>query len=607
MAVREDLLERGFQLAYFIFPNRTTAVRILSGALNKLKAQRGRENRRAYWRDKYLKRGITRISRDEQDALQWLIFFESEGFEREQERNGGQSLEEMAVRYIKTLVRMTTAMSSFYVNVGVHRLLHNYTTAETQRVYETVTDRYLGADEYRRAKAVLMAKVERRFGKFLRTCKTQYGEVRFEPCQDQSRWIELAHACLRAFTPWSTVEKCPVPRTYSAQEDTLPPQLFAALPETTNHDQVELNRCHALIDPVCYARLARALAFDPPERKLALPRFFMENTGNRNNPDRSQEVPPLTPEERKTVGGYLATEAGRRRTAGAQFVSIAVDGAECGGIALSGQAEHAFEIEEGAELVEIRTLEQGQEVLLATHRLAYTEAQGIAPSRATVFLSGGRKLVLDIAPSGAGEQRHAVVRVSYTPPAVGVWGDTQLLLWAGSKYLAAACALLAMGWFLGAKANRNHNQVARLQPPQNVVVTLSDPSVRHSPEVLYLVPTYKLVPDDSITRSGGGPDVPSVIVPANPVLLRLDLPVDAGDARKSLRASLRPFLKKADVLSQTLRQIKSSASGTTVYFWVPSTLLDRNQDYAVELRQRSSSGGTEEVNSYIFRTIAEPN
>jgi hypothetical protein len=607
LAVGEDLLERGFQLAYFIFPSRTTAVRILSGALNKLKAQRGRETRRTYWRDKYLKRGITRISRDEQDALQWLIFFESEGFEKEQERNGGQTLEEMAVRYIKTLVRMTTAMSSFYVNVGVHRLLHNYTTAETQRVYETVTDRYLGADEYRRAKAVLMAKVERRFGKFLRTCKTQYGEVRFEPCHDQSRWIELAHICLSAFTPWSTVEKCPVPQTYSAQEDALPPQLFAALPENTNHDQVELNRCHALIDPVCYARLARALAFDPPERKLALPRFFMENTGNRNNPDRSQEVPPLTPEERKTVSGYLATEAGRRRRAGAQFVTIVVDGAECGGIALSGQTEHAFEIEEGAELVEVRTVEQGQEVLLATHRLTYTESQGIAPSSATVFLSGGRKLVLDIAPSGAGEQRHARVRLSYTPPAIKVWGDTQFSLWTWSRYVAAACALIGIGWLIGAKTGRDHNQVAQLQPPQKAVAILADPVMQHSPEVPHPFLTYKLVPDDAITRSGGGPDVPSVIVPAHPVLLRLDLPVDAVDVRKSLRASLRPFLKKSDVLTQSLRQVKSSASGSTVSFWVPSTVLDRNQDYAVELRQRSSSGGTEEVNSYIFRTIAEPN
>jgi hypothetical protein len=608
LAVREDLLERGFQLAYFIFPSRATAVRILSGALNKLKTQRGRETRRAYWRDKYLKRGITRISRNEQDALQWLIFFESDSFEKEQERDGGQTPEEMAVRYIKSLVRMTTAMSSFYVNVGVHRLLHNYTTAEAQRVYETVTERYLGADEYRRAKSVLMGKVERRFGKFLRICRTQYGELRFEASQDQTQWAALADACLRTFTPWSTTEFCPVPHAYGSLRDTLPPQLLGATPENLNHDQVELNRCHAFIDPVCYARLTRALAFDPPERKLALPRFFMENTGNKNNSDDSPQTPPLTPEERKTVSAYLGTEAARRRRAGAQFVTVAVDGAECAGMSLTGETEHAFEIEEGAELLEVRTVDEGKEVVLATHRVSYTESQGIAPSSATVVLSGGRKLLLDISPSPAGEPRRAVVRLSYTPPVLALRRGYQFSLWTWSKYAVAACTLLGAGWVLGANTARDHRQVAQVQPSPSVI--LADPSFtpqqnsRSKPVEMVLA--YKLVPDDTFTRGPGGQDIPSVVVPSHPILLRLDLPVGAEDSRKSLRASLRRFLNpKSDLLSQSLRRSKSS--GTTVSFWVPSTVLDCNQDYAVDLRQRTSSGGVEEVSSYTFRTIAEPN
>jgi hypothetical protein len=603
LAAPDDLLERGFQLAYFIFSSRTAALKILSGALNKLKAQRGRENRRVYWRDKYLKRGITRISRNEQDALQWLILFESDVFEKEQERNGGQTQEEMAIRYIKNLVRMTTAMSSFYVNVGVHRLLHNYTTAEAQRVYETVTERYLGADEYRRAKGVLMGKVERRFGKFLRTCRTQYGELRFEACQDQARWTVLADNCLRAFTPWSTTENCPVPATYGSQPGALPLQLFGGPPDNPNHDRVELNRCHALIDPVCYARLARALAFDPPERKLALPRFFMENTGNNNNSERSPQ--PLSPEERKAISGHLTTEAARRRRARAQFVTVVVDGVECAGITLAGETEHAFEIDEGAELVEIRTVDQGHDVLLATHRVTYTEVQGIAPSSATVSLNSGRKLLLEISPSLGGELRRALVRLSYTP-AIGVWLARPLSLWTWSKYAVAACALVAVGWTLGARTARDQRQVG-IQQPQKVAVSLPIPQQNPASRAVESVPIYKLVPDDVATRGGGGPDVPSVIVPSHPVLLRLDLPIGAGEARKPLRAILRPFLMtKTDLLSQTLRQAKSSPS-TTVSFWVPSTVLDSNQDYAVELRQRSASGGLEGLSSYTFRAIAETN
>src|SRR5215472_14929853 len=193
---QEDLLEKGFHLAYFIFPSRAVAIRILTGALNKLKAQRGRENRRAYWRDKYLKRGITRITREEADALQWLIFFESDQYEKEQESSGNHTASDLMVRYIKNLVRMTTAMSSFHVNVGLHRLLHNYSTAETQRLYETVTERFLGADEYRRAKSTLMSKLGKRFDGYLKTLRTQHGELRFEEYPDQQPWADLVDACL---------------------------------------------------------------------------------------------------------------------------------------------------------------------------------------------------------------------------------------------------------------------------------------------------------------------------------------------------------------------------------------------------------------------------
>ena len=155
----EDILERGFQLAYFMFPNRPQAVLILSAAINKLKTQHGRESRRNYWRDKYLKRGITRITREEGDTLQWLIFYESDHHEKEQEASHQATVQDMAVRYIKSLVRMTSAMSSFHVNIGLHRLLHNYSTTEVQQMYESITDRFLGADEYRRAKSVLMNKL----------------------------------------------------------------------------------------------------------------------------------------------------------------------------------------------------------------------------------------------------------------------------------------------------------------------------------------------------------------------------------------------------------------------------------------------------------------
>jgi len=127
-----DLLERGFQLAHLLLADRQKALSTLSRALYKLDARHLREKKRTYWRDKYLKSWITRITRNDADILQWLILFESDSDEKEGEACGKPSTRDMIVRYIKHLVRLTTPMSSFNVNVGVSRLLHNYTGVEIQ-------------------------------------------------------------------------------------------------------------------------------------------------------------------------------------------------------------------------------------------------------------------------------------------------------------------------------------------------------------------------------------------------------------------------------------------------------------------------------------------
>lgn len=85
-------MQEGFQLASFILQDRPMAIRVVMDALNKLELQHNREQKRAYWRDKHLKGRITRIARQNIDALQWLIYFESEAFEKVQEQSGGRAV-----------------------------------------------------------------------------------------------------------------------------------------------------------------------------------------------------------------------------------------------------------------------------------------------------------------------------------------------------------------------------------------------------------------------------------------------------------------------------------------------------------------------------------
>jgi hypothetical protein len=606
----EDLLEKGFQLAYFILPSRSLALRILAGALNKLKTQQGRENRRTYWRDKYLKRGITRITREQGDTLQWLIFYESDQFEIEQEESRAATLKDMVIRYIKSLVRMTSAMSSFHVNIGLHRLLHNYSTLEAQRVYESVTDRYLGADEYRRAKSVLMGKLEKRFGAMLKTFRSQHGELRFEPFEDQDRWSDLVDLCLTAFTPWSTGNACPVPNNFNVSQETLPARLSGKGASETDQNEIEINRCHAFIEPVCYGRLIRALALDPPNSKLELPRFFMQNTSAGNKSDQLPPPPGLSADERKTIAGHLSAESERRQKASPKSVKIVVDGVERAELDLAGTVDAQFDIEEGAELIEISTEQEGASLLLATHRVDYSELKGIVPSKLTLAFKGGAELSLQVSASGEAQEgpRRATVSVSHHAHAPVT--EARWLRSTPKLALASVATLgLGLGWMLGIITYR---RAVRLQPSlpgfvQNVPSSqLPTPTpVQIAKEHQPLV-TYVLISDDVAVRGEGTSEVPAIVAPTQPTLLQLELPVSAADAHRSFHAVLKPLLNNAEILTENLLTARRTSSGVVVIFSVPSVFLKENTDYVVDLRYRGANGKLEELSTYTFHAV-KPN
>jgi hypothetical protein len=609
----DDALEKGFQLAYFIVPSRTQAVEVLAGALNKLSLQRRRESRRAYWRDKYLKRGITRISRQEADALQWLILFESDRFEKEQESRGEQTMEEMAVRYIKSLVRITTAMSSFYVNVGLNRLLHNYTTAEIQRVYETVTDRYLGADEYRRAKSVLMTKLERRFGQLLRTFRTQYGELRFEAWDDQEPWRTLAERCLQALTPWSTAGSCPLPADFGPENNKIPAELAAARKAKITQDQLETNRCHAFIDPACYARLIRALALDPPEQRLALPRFFMNKQKGEN---KSDPPTPLTPEERKILNDRLSRESKRRRDSSAECIRVVIDGTERIRMDVSRQKACSLEIEEGAEMIELLAESQGEEdVLLAAHRISYTEAQGMVPAQTTAAV-GANSLLLNITPdaSPVGDQPHrAMLRLTYEAGGASIRYLNGRAFWSFSKYAAGALALLAIGWVAGFRSKGYHPETETRQAAPSLlgspIPSASSsqlPSEKETSKLAAAYKAYTLVPDEELVRGAGGPESITVALPRDPPLVRLDLPIPSDSSGSSFLVTLKLLPANTVLLTETLPR-NTSASGRVLALWVPTRVLREDKEYSIAVRAAKGGRAQEELSSYTFRTVAPKN
>jgi len=612
LAVEQDLWERGFQLAYFLFPERGTALRILTGALNKLRVQRGRETRRSYWRDKHLKRGITRITRDESDALQWLIFSESDEVEKQQEEDHPALAAEMMVRYIKNLVRMTTAMSSFYVNIGLHRLLYNYSTAETQQVYESVTERFLGADEYRRAKSALMKKLLKRFG-MLKTCRTQHGELRFETFEindQQEVWERLVDTCLKAFTPWSTLQSCPVPAHYDASRDKLPTRLSGSGSERVDFNQVEINRCHAFIDPVCAGRLMEALLLQPPMEKLALPRFYMENERIKNDPTHldSGNTSGLTPGERENISQQLSAQASRRKQADPQLIIVVVDGEERAQLHLKTASSQTITLEEGDELIEIRTRFAGEDLPLAIYPLAYTESRGLAAARETLWRgpSGNLDLTIVLAAVLGEEPVQATATIRFKPK---IFPLASRAFWPDRRKWIPALAGLALVIAAVVTARfalvREHGlpsvrqAVSQSTPTLNVTPNPT-PSATPLPQIAAAHVVYTLVPDELATRgSAGGETV--IAVPKGQAIIDLDLPVRSEYAQKKLRASLKLFFKPGEILSENNLRPKPSKNGLVVTFTVPSDKLAAELEYAVELQIGKPGQKPETVESYGFR------
>jgi hypothetical protein len=626
--VDQDLWERGFQLAYFLFPERSTALRVLTGALNKLRVQRGRETRRSYWRDKHLKRGITRITRDEGDALQWLIFSESDAVEKEREQEQAPTSAEMAVRYIRNLVRMTTSMSSFYVNVGLHRLLFNYSTVEAQRVYESVTERFLGADEYRRAKGALMKKLGKRFTT-LKTCRTQHGELRFETLTyetdaQHATLTSLVDSCLRAFTPWSTLQACPVPANYDASRDRLPSDLSGQGRGKVDFNRVEINRCHAFIDPVCDSRLMEALLLQPPMEKLALPRFYMENERHDNNPAQTGGTTGLTPSERATISKDLADRAGRRKSTDPQAMIVVVDGEQKAQLTLTAESMLTFALEEGDQLIELRELGADGDQLLALHALAYTESRGIAETHVRLWQGNAGTLALAITPdSQTGEEPLKATatlrfkpRVFPFPWASRVFTRNGKMLFPRLAFAALALALAAGITLRLIKTHENATSLTTLKPgtesPTQPAIPQGTPAIAAAtpnpeasatpmPEVASLHVRYTLVPEELKVRGPNGSET-LLAIPQKSAVIDLQLPIEADYAGETFHASLKLFFAPGDIVSMNGLHAEKSRKGLIVTFAVPSGKLKAGEEYVVELQTGKKNQKMETVESYGFRT-----
>ncbi|MCY7375717.1 MAG: hypothetical protein LH472_07065, partial [Pyrinomonadaceae bacterium] len=337
-----------------------------------------------------------RVSLNDLQLLQRLVFIESEKFEREQEKNERVCEASLLKFFVKHLVRISLKCNSFYVALGISRILHNYGTADAMEIYNIVVqdpDRVHDDYYYRSRKGVLMKELKLRFGEMLATVKGNRGEERFCSRTDAEDLPEIARECLQFFTPWNSV--CAVPEKFNPFDDVIKPFYFDQDDPDAEH-RIEVNRIHAALHPSCFARLTNALKLPAPAEKMEIPKFMLtSNQTNFSDDDDWRNPPNLEADELQTIKDALAAEAAGRKAMTAGFLRVVADGDERAQINLAATDSAKFNLDGSAELIEIYG---DDEILLATHLLSYDKVPNGKQSQ-TIRLEGGQQITFDFAPT----------------------------------------------------------------------------------------------------------------------------------------------------------------------------------------------------------------
>ena len=397
-------LDKAYRLAYFINPNEEFALLIAKRALAKLEVTSNAQFKRYYYQPtgrsgkSSSKTHRSRVAWEEPHLLQRLLYAESDAIEKEQENSGDASLlqEDMAVRFIKYLVKVTLRRNSFYVTLGVSRLLHNFSTTETMDLFailiqdpERVRDDFY----YRSRKKKLMEECRERFGKLLNIVRGYRGEQRFEEIENTPSLTELVKTCLRQFTPWDT--SCVLTREPDPHTWRIPGFSFDGEDPDEEHD-IEINRIHSVIHPDCFHHLTNSLKLGPPEERLSVPLFNLtkDNAPEPPAPNHRLKPPELDEAHHRSVKRFLHEQGNRRKDVKADILLVKADGSEIARFDPRISASLHCQIDEGAEMIEVYS---SGGVLLAVHLLTSPAPdQEEAVQESAVLLEAGQEISFKI-------------------------------------------------------------------------------------------------------------------------------------------------------------------------------------------------------------------
>jgi hypothetical protein len=391
---KEKLFHLAYELAFFMHGQKDVAIQIAIQAMLTLDINDSKQEKRFYYRPLTFR---AKVYLKDAHSLQHFVYIESEPHERRQENSDAVTQleeEDMLIRFVAYLTRITLVHNSFYVALGLCRFVYNYGLAETRDLYEVVIQdekRHKEDDSYRKGKRRLKGKLYGRFGNFLRIAKGLRGEEHFEIERSPERHTQVLLDCLKEFTPWRT--KCALPAHFNPVAGAVPSLFFKGNNPDGDHP-IEINRIHSLLHPPCLSRLVGSLHFDAPEKRLALPHFMLSKDNAGGGSKKNRHHPPrLEKADLAEFEHALAAQASLRRNYSLGMLSIKVDGIERARLDVRTEKHVRLEIEEGVEAIEVDGIDRGRELPLANCLLSFDELHRNGGTIiSSVSLEGGQRL-----------------------------------------------------------------------------------------------------------------------------------------------------------------------------------------------------------------------
>ena len=440
-------------------------MRIAEAAVCKLDIAFGKQGRRFYYRPagRRLQEGSsssaqrTKVSLKVEQLLQILVYAESDPWERGSEFGTTSLMEEdMVIRFVKHLIQISLKRNSFYVTLGVGRLLYDYETSQVRQMYDVLMQdqaRFRDNSYLRKQKKLLMKELLDRFGKMIRVARTAQKEDRFETQPLTDSLIGLVRECLRRFTPWDTT--CVFPERFDPAARV--PALSFSGTQPDDESPVEMNRIHTIIDPNCFARLVDSLGFPAPDERLVIPKFFFSNDnpppGDRFNP------PPLSEEHELRLKRARDDRARRRKAYRPGQLRVYVDEVEAVTFDPRSRARVEFTVPPNANVVEVRGSDESGELPLATLLVTCDSIPTGGSLADSLTLEDGQKLTTILTPviDAAGEIEEIRVELAY--------GETQPLRIASSLMQRAGVAI--------GLAKRPNEESKKLKPRYSWLVKIA--------------------------------------------------------------------------------------------------------------------------------------